>query len=342
MTARVFIADLGMYEPEGFESAADIAAASGIPEQVLIEKFGLAGKHRARPDEHVSEMCVSAARGVVERNGAETIDAVMYFGSHWKDHMVWQVAPAVMEALGIDGYAFEAINSSAGAPVALKIARDMLAADPDLRSILMVAAARESGIIDYTNERSRFAYNFGDGAVAALLRKDDGAGELLSSALVSDGSFAHHVHVPAGGSAHPASRETVDARMHFLDVFDGAEMKRRLDPITIKRFVDVARDAVEKSGHDLSELKWFLPIHMKRSIHDALCSELGVPFERSVYLDHNGHMSAVDPLLSLCMLRDAGRLSDGDLVLLLAAGTGYTWAATVVRWGEGPRPAGRA
>ncbi|MGH2793759.1 MAG: 3-oxoacyl-ACP synthase, partial [Actinomycetota bacterium] len=159
MTGRVFIADLGMYVPEGFESAADIAAASGIPEQVLIEKFGLAGKHRARPDEHVSDMCVAAARGVVERNGAETVDAVMYFGSHWKDHMVWQVAPAVMEALGIDGFAFEAINSSAGAPVALKIARDMLAADPDLRSILMVAAARESGIIDYANPRSRFAYN---------------------------------------------------------------------------------------------------------------------------------------------------------------------------------------
>jgi 3-oxoacyl-[acyl-carrier-protein] synthase III len=334
MSTRVFIADLGMYVPARFESAAEISQASGIPEQVLIEKFGLAGKHRARPDEHVSEMCVSAARAVVERNGVDSIDAVMYFGSHWKDHMVWQVAPAVQEALGIDGFAFEAINSSAGAPVALKIARDMLAADPDLRSILMVAASRESGIIDYTNPRSRFAYNFGDGAVAALLRRDEGAGELLASSLLSDGSFAHHVHVPAGGSAHPASHETVDAGMHFLDVIDGADMKLRLDPITVKRFVDVAREAVERSGHALADLAWFLPIHMKRSIHDALCTELGVPFERSVYLDHHGHMSAVDPLLSLCMLRDQGRLSDGDLILLLAAGTGYTWAATVVRWGS--------
>ncbi|MGH2793222.1 MAG: 3-oxoacyl-ACP synthase [Actinomycetota bacterium] len=332
MSARVFVADLGMYVPEGFESAADIAAASGIPEAVLVEKFGLAGKHRARPDEHVSEMCVSAARDLVARNGADAIDAVMYFGSHWKDHMVWQVAPAVMEALGIEGFAFEAINSSAGAPVALKIARDMLAADDRLRSILMVAAARESGIIDYANERSRFAYNFGDGAVACLLRKDAGPGELLASSIVSDGSFAHHVHVPAGGSVHPASHGTVDARMHYLDVIDGAEMKRRLDPVTIKRFVEVARDAVERSGYDLADLRWFLPIHMKRSIHETLCSELGVPFERSVYLDHNGHMSAVDPVLSLCMLRDQGRLADGDLILLLAAGTGYTWAASVVRW----------
>ena len=333
MTGRVWIADLDTYVPERFEPAAEIAAASGIPERVLVEKFGLAGKHRARDDEHVSDMCIAAARPVVQRNDPANIDAVMYFGSHWKDNMVWQVAPRVQEALGLEGFAFEAINSSAGAPVALKIARDMLAADEHLRSILMVAASRESGIIDYRNERSRFAYNFGDGAVAVLLRRDDGHGEVLATSLISDGSFADHVHVPAGGSVHPASHATVDERMHFLDVMDGAEMKRRLDPITIKRFVEVAREALERSGHGLAELDWLLPIHMKRSIHETLLAELGVDADRSVYLDHNGHMSAVDPLFSLSRLHHEGRLSEGDLILLLAAGTGYTWAATAVRWG---------
>jgi len=333
MTSRVFVGDLDTYVPERFESAGEIAAVSGIPEEVLIEKFGLAGKHRVRDDEHVSDMCIAAARPVIERIGAEAVDAVMYFGSHWKDHMVWQAAPRVQEALGIEGYAFEAINTSAGAPVAVKIARDMLAADPDLRSILMVAAARESSIIDYANERSRFAFNFGDGAVAVLLRKDDGLGEVLSSAITSDGSFSHHVHVAAGGSVHPASHATVDAGMHVLDVFDGAEMKRRLDPITIKRFVDVARQALERSGLSVGDIDWLLPIHMKRSIHETLLAELGVSSDRSVYLDHYGHMSAVDPLLSLSFLHHEGRLSAGDVVLLLAAGTGYTWAASVVRWG---------
>jgi len=334
VTARVFIADLAHYVPERFESAAEIGAATGIPEAVLIEKFGLAGKHRARAEEHVSDMCISAARPIIERRrGADGIDAVMYFGSHWKDNMVWQVAPRVQEALGIDGYAFESINTSAGAPVAVKIARDMLAADEDLRSILLVAASRESGIIDYENSRSRFAFNFGDGAVAVLMQREEGAGEVLGSSILSDGSFSHHVHMPGGGSAHPASHETIDSRMHFLDVFDGEEMKRRLDPITIKRFVEVAREALERSGHELADLDWFLPIHMKRSIHETLLKELGVAAERSIYLDHFGHMSAVDPLLSLSMLRAEGRLRAGDLVLMLAAGTGYTWAASVVRWG---------
>jgi len=72
---------------------------------------------------------------------------------------------------------------------------------------------------------------------------------------------------------------------------------------------------------------------MKRSMHDALLEALAVPAERAAYLDDTGHMSGVEPLLALDRAARAGELAEGDLVLLLAAGTGYTWAASVVRWG---------
>jgi 3-oxoacyl-[acyl-carrier-protein] synthase-3 len=69
---------------------------------------------------------------------------------------------------------------------------------------------------------------------------------------------------------------------------------------------------------------------MKRSMHEAILQALGV--ERAAYLDDTGHMSGVDPLLALDRAARAGELAEGDLVLLLAAGTGYTWAAAVLRW----------
>jgi 3-oxoacyl-[acyl-carrier-protein] synthase-3 len=72
---------------------------------------------------------------------------------------------------------------------------------------------------------------------------------------------------------------------------------------------------------------------MKRSMHEALLARLGLDDDRAVYLDDTGHMSGVDSLLGLDRAARAGQLADGDLVLLLSAGTGYTWAATVVRWG---------
>jgi 3-oxoacyl-[acyl-carrier-protein] synthase-3 len=209
----------------------------------------------------------------------------------------------------------------------------MLTADESLGTVLLVGACKESGLIDFANERARFMFTFGDGAVAVLLRRDHARNIVLGSSLLTDGSFSEFVHVPAGGSVHPASHQTIEQRMHYLDVIDPAEMKRRLDPVTMKNFLRVAREAAERSDCDLADIDWLLPIHMKRSIHSALLVELGVEPERSVYLDHNGHMSALDPLFGLSIARDRGVLRDGDHALLLAAGTGYTWAATVVRWG---------
>lgn len=334
MTTPVGIQDVSHYAPARVMTAAEIAEASGIPEQILVERFGIVSKHVAERDEHVSDMCIAAARPLVERNGVEEIDAVVYFGSHWKDYFVWQAAPAIQHALGIEGFAIEAINVSAGAPVAVKVVHDMLAADPHLRSVLLVGASKESHLLDYTNPRARFMFNFGDGAVAVLMRRGLAANEVLGSSILTDGSFADQVRMPGGGSAHPATHDTIDAGLHALDVRDPADMKERLDPITLKNFLRVAAEALERSGYEVGDIDLFLPIHMKRSIHDALLVELDVPAGRAVYLDTYGHMSAVDPLLGLSVARGAGIVHDGDVVLLLAAGTGYTWAASVVRWGE--------
>jgi 3-oxoacyl-[acyl-carrier-protein] synthase III len=68
-------------------------------------------------------------------------------------------------------------------------------------------------------------------------------------------------------------------------------------------------------------------------MHDTLVERIGVSPDRAPYLDDTGHMSGVDPLLVLDRAVRAGQVGDGDVILLLAAGTGYTWAASVVRWG---------
>jgi 3-oxoacyl-[acyl-carrier-protein] synthase-3 len=334
LSPPVGISDLENYAPERFMTAEELGSAAAIPGDVIREKFGLEGKHVAGPDEHVSDMCIAAARPLLERNDPAGIDAVVYFGSHWKDYAVWQAAPRVQAALGIDGFSLEAINVSAGAPVAVKVVRDLLAADDRLRSVLLVGASRESSLLDYANPRARFMFTFGDGAVAALMRRDHPENVVLGSSLYTDGSFSSFVRVPAGGSVHPTSHQTVDAGLHTLDVSDPAAMKEGLDPVTIKNFLNVARDALDRSGLGPDDIDLLLPIHMKPSIHRAILEELGVPPERSVYLDRNGHMSAVDPLFALTIARDRGLARPGDHVMLLAAGTGYTWAASVIRWGR--------
>jgi 3-oxoacyl-[acyl-carrier-protein] synthase-3 len=327
---RVGLVATASYLPERWMPAAEVAERSGIPEQVIVEKFGLRGKHIAAPGEHVSDLSVKAAERLLAESGTDPgeIDVVMYYGSMYRDYPVWQAAPHIAHRLGaVNAFAVEYANVSHGTSIALRVARDLLRAEEELQTVLVVAACRESYLLDYTNERSRFMFNFGDGAVAGLLRGDASRNEVLGAHAITNGAYSLQVKVPGGGSREPDG-------YRFLDVQDPGEMKGGLDQESLPNFVAVARGAVERSGLTLEDLAFVCPLHTKRSMFLALLDALGMREDQAVYLDDTGHMSGVDPLLGLDRAVRDGRVRDGDAVLLLSAGTGYTWAATVVRWGD--------
>jgi 3-oxoacyl-[acyl-carrier-protein] synthase-3 len=312
--------NLASYLPETQLAAADLAQLTAIPESVLIDKFGLRGKHVAADDQPVTDLAIKAARRLLaeQRTDPESVDAVIYFGSTWKDYAVWQAAPRIAHALGCSrAFALELDYTSCGSPVALRVAKALAQSDPRIRTTLLVAASCESRLVDYTNERTRFMFSFGDGAVAALVETGH---EILESSMLTDGSLSLHVRLDPGE--------------HYLDVHEPDAMRRRLAQVSLDNFLQVAADAVKQSGLALTDVDFLLPIHMKRSMHHELLTRLALTADQTVYLDDTGHMSGVDNLLALDRLSRAGSLADGDIVLLLAAGVGYTWAATVIRWGQ--------
>ena len=326
----VGLAATASYLPARWMTAAEIGDRSGIPEQVIVEKFGLRGKHIAAADEHVSDLAVAAAEQLLAETSTDPadIDVVLYYGSMWRDYSVWQVAPHIAYRIGArNAFALEYDNVSHGTPIAVRVARDLLRAEPELRTILIVAACRESYLLDYANVRSRFMFNFGDGAVAGLVVGDSTRNEILGAHTITNGAYSLQVKVPGGGSVDPDG-------YRFLDVADPQEMKDGLDRDSLPNFVAAARGAVERSGVTIADLAFVCPLHTKRSMFEALLAELGMREDQAVYLDDTGHMSGVDSLLGLDRAVRDGRVRDSDYVLLLSAGTGYTWAATVVRWGE--------
>jgi 3-oxoacyl-[acyl-carrier-protein] synthase-3 len=333
VSAPVGITAISTYFPDGYQTSVEIASATGIPVDVIEAKFGLRGKHIAGADEHVAEMAVRAARPLMASADPADIGALIYFGSAHKDYYLWSCAPKIAHALNLDhAFTFELMDTSACAPIALRVARDMLTADPALPGILLVGASRESSVINYHNERSRFAFNFGDGAAAALIRRGAEGHLILSGAALTDGSLADSVYIPAGGSKHPASAETLEHGMHYLDVPDPLGMKARLDPISLDRFVEVTRRAVEAGGFTLDEIDFLAPLHMKRSIYEAVLRALGLEPQQSFYLEEFGHMSAIDPFVIMAEAETRGLVSKGDLVVALAAGTGYSWTAAALLW----------
>lgn len=323
----------GVYFPPGIETAEVLAKKTGIPEQIIIEKFGLYEKHVADETMHASDLAIAAARLILSITDPLAIDVVIYFGSPHKDYYVWSSAPKIHYELGTkNAYAFEMMNVSSCFPIALKVAKDMLKADESIQNILLVGGCKESQIIDYENPRSRFMFNFADGGAAALVKRKAVMSEILASAIITDGSFHGDVLIPAGGSKHFASIETVRSRQHYIDVVDPASMKERLDPVSISNFETVIHQALQKSGLALQDINILLPLHSKRSMFKELLQRLNLPEEKAVYLDHYGHMSALDPCIGLHFASQQGKLKRGDIAVAVSAGTGYTWAATVIKW----------
>ncbi|MBU8729697.1 MULTISPECIES: 3-oxoacyl-ACP synthase [Cytobacillus] len=323
----------GVFFPPEIETAADLAVKTGIPEQVIIEKFGLVQKHVADDSLHASDLAIAAGTQAIEGIDPLSIDVVIYFGSPHKDYYVWSSAPKIQHELGAkNAYAFEIMNVSSCFPIALKVAKDMIASDHSIQNILLVGGCKESQIIDYANPRSRFMFNFADGGTAALVTRDASQNEILESAILTDGSFHDDVRTPAGGSKHFASHETVEKNLHYIDVKDPQSMKERLDPVSIANFDHVVREALHRSGYTPQDMKLLLPLHTKRSMFKELLQSLELTEEKAIYLNHHGHMSSLDPCIGLHFAQERGLLKPGDIAVAVSAGTGYTWAATVVKW----------
>ncbi len=333
MIENIGITETGIYFPENFESAKDLALKTGIPEEVIIDKFGLYQKHVSSTNMHASDMAIEAARPILKKIDPLEIDVIIYFGSPYKDYDVWPCAAKIQYELEAkNAYAYELMNVSSCFPIALKVAKDMLVSDESIQNILLVGGCKESYLIDYDNPRSRFMFNFADGGAAALVQRN-GKKRLLGSSIITDGSFHDDVKIPAGGSVLRSSGSSIKNRLHYLDVTDPQDMKERLDLVSVPNFVKVVKEAVQKSGFKVEDIDLLLPLHTKKSMHHELLKQLGLNEEQSIYLDHYGHMSALDPCIGLHLAQQKKQLNAGDLAVAVSAGTGYTWAATAIQWG---------
>lgn len=332
----VGIAGIGLYIPAQVVTGAEIAARTGLPEFVVRDKMGIQQVHVAGPDDTITAMAVRAAERALADAGlaAEDLDLVLYHGSEYKDHIVWSAASKIQNELGaVNAYAFEMYALCAGAPIAFQAARNMMRLDRRLENVLLVSASRENDLIDFGNMRTRFMFNFGAGAGALVFRRGQAQNEVLESAVRTDGTLADTVVMtPAaeGVALLPGEMGTLHGR---LDVHNAEYMADRLGEVSLGRFVEVITEAITESGYTLDDLRFLGITHMKRSFYREILSAVGLTPERSVYLEHYGHIQSVDQALALSLGLEQGKIRPGDLIVLAGAGTGYTWSASAIRWG---------
>jgi len=331
------IASFATYLPEGRITSAELAAASGIPEEVIREKFGIHQKAKAGPHESTSEMALLAAKRCLARADfpATELDAIIYFGSEYKDHYVWALTIWLIEQLGAKrAFGFDMYAVCTGLIVALRTAADMMAGNPELQNVLLVGASRESDLLDYSDQLSRFIFNFADGAGAVLLRRDHHANIILSTDFIFDGRFSRSVHVPNVGTRPFAQAQSfASAKPPAFVVNDPAKMKEELDPVSVPNFEKVIRSALKKCGRNADEVDFLALLHAKRSFFLEILESAGIPEARTLYAWDVGHVQALDPLIALERAEKTGKVKHGDLVVLASAGAGYSWGAAALHWG---------
>ncbi len=318
---RAGVVGTGLYIPEKLLTAEDVAAATGIPVAVIREKFGINRKPRAGDREPASFMAIQAARQCLAETGQDPagVDVVLWTGSEHKDHYVWSAGVKVQHELGCrNAWAIDVAARCATNIVALKLAADVIRADDSVNTILLAGGHRTTDLIDFTNQRSRFMFNFSDAGSAILIKRGRGA-RIMKTAVITDGAFSEDVIIPPG--------------RRYFDIPDPEGLKERLDEVSMDNFTRVIRESVEGSGYTLADIDYLALLHMKRSAHEAVIGRIGLDPGKTIYLSDYGHVGAPDQVISMRLALERGLIKDGDLVVLASAGIGYTWAACSLLWG---------
>lgn len=197
------------------------------------------------------------------------------------------------------------------------------------KKVIVVGVDKMSAILDYTDRTTCII--FGDGGGAVLLEPSEDDNGVKDSIMKSDGSGAKHLHIKAGGSAKPASAETVLAKEHFVYQEGQAVFK-----FAVKGMADVSYELMQRNNLTADDIAWLVPHQANLRIIDATANRVNLPKEKvMVNIQKYGNTTA--GTLPLCLWEWEPQLKKGDNIILASFGGGFTWGATWIKWAYDPK-----
>jgi 3-oxoacyl-[acyl-carrier-protein] synthase III len=325
---RAKISALGTYVPPRLLTNQDLEKMVDTSDQWITERTGIKQRHIADKGTATSDLACQAARQALERRGITPNDIEsIVVGTVTPDMLFPATACLVQEKLGCkNAWGFDVSAACSGFLYALQTGVQFVQTGAHKR-VLVVGADVMSSIIDYSDRAT--CVIFGDGAGAVVIEPaDDGDLSIIDFLHEIDGSGACSLNMPGGGSLHPASRETVEKKMHFVHQ-DGAAVFK----YAVRKMAEVSERLLERNGFKGSDLNVFIPHQANKRIITASADRLGLPAERVIInIDQYGNTTAGTIPLAMQTAIDEGRMKKGDLVLLASVGAGFTVGATLLRW----------
>jgi 3-oxoacyl-[acyl-carrier-protein] synthase III len=324
---RAKIIGLGAYAPKRILTNADLEKMVHTSDEWIVQRSGIRERHIVEEGEVTSDLAVRAAQQALDRCNLlpEDLDFIVV-GTTSPDMPFPATANFVQHKLGAGrAGSVDVFAACTGSIYSLSVGAQYIQTGK-YRTVLCIGAEALSRITDFTDRGTCIL--LADAAGAVVLRASDDESGVLDTDLYSDGRYWELLYQPGGGSKHPASHETVKARMHY------AKMKgNEVFKVAVRMFGDSAVKILERNGLTAADVDLFVPHQANLRIIEAAAKRLGLPMEKVfVNVERYGNTGAASVYVALEEAWSQGRLNPGNLVLMAAFGGGFTWGAALVRW----------
>lgn len=323
------IVSTGSYVPERVLTNADLEKMVETTDEWITSRTGMKERRIASDAEPPSVMGARAAEQALERAGvtAEELDLILV-ATMTADHLCPTTAALVQAQLGAKGVPVLDINAACcGFVYGMSIAKAYVESGM-YQNVLLIASEKMSAFGDYSDRSTCILW--GDGAAAAVIG-GRGKGLLMESVeLGADGGLAELLSIPAGGSAQPASIQTVQGGLHYIKM-QGREVFKH----AVRSMEEVGKSCLRKAGIDEDAIRWLVPHQANNRIIEAVGKRLqGKNAETVLTVQKYGNTSASSIALALNELMESKRVGNGEYLLLVAFGGGLTWSGSVLRYEE--------
>ena len=323
---RAAITAVGGYVPEDKLTNFDLEKMVDTNDEWIRTRTGISERRILKGEgKGTSDMIVPAVKQLCEKRGIspEEIDC-MIVGTVTPDMVFPSTANIVCDKIGAkNAWGFDLSAACSGFLFALQQGAALIESGR-YKKVVVVGADKMSSIIDYTDRTTCII--FGDGAGAVLLEPSTDENGIMDSILKSDGSGAQYLNLKAGGSARPASIETVTNKEHFAYQEGQAVFK-----FAVKGMADVSAELLEKNNLTGDDISWLVPHQANLRIIDATANRMGLPKEKvMINIERYGNTTAAT--IPLCLWEWEKKLHKGENIVLAAFGGGFTWGALWLKW----------
>jgi 3-oxoacyl-[acyl-carrier-protein] synthase III len=316
------------YLPPRVATNFDLEKIVDTSDEWIRTRTGIRERHYVDPGMAASHMATAAAMELLKAKNVnpEEIEMIIV-ASVTPDMMFPATACLVQDRIGAkNAWGFDLSGACSGFVYALTVGSQFVAAGTH-RKVLVIGSDVMTSILDFKDRAT--CVLFGDGAGAVLVERAESEKEGIIDFMNDiDGSGGCNLYMPAGGSLHPASAETVEKRMHYVH-----QEGQQVFKYAVKRMCDVSAALLERNGFTTGDLALLVPHQANMRIIRATQERMQLEDSKvMVNIDRYGNTTAATIPLGLRDAVNEKRLKKGDLVLIVSVGAGYTTGGILMRW----------